>query len=185
MKRRREWLLLAAVLVPFGALLATSLCADDASTTPPGPRVASPAAPTHAVDTPTRPPAPHDAPPRPAATPAEARPPQHVDTPTTPAHVEGLDPPPGLEAAFEALQPALRQCAEDITNAPTPVEVHVRFKATREGRFTGYRLETRSWQDPYLEACLEDVFDEVSWAATGGEPTGDVERTLTLHPPGR
>ncbi|MBL8911002.1 MAG: hypothetical protein JNM17_09895 [Archangium sp.] len=49
-----------------------------------------------------------------------------------------------------------RQCLSDQKTAS--VEVH--FTPTREGRYADVKVST---QDPYLAACLEDVFEESKW----------------------
>ena len=82
-------------------------------------------------------------------------------------------PPPTQDAAVEAapaeptsLPQALvanaRQCLSDQKQQAS-VEVH--FTPTLEGRYVDVRVTT---QDPYLAACLEDVFDEARWDVSPG-----------------
>lgn len=49
-----------------------------------------------------------------------------------------------------------RQCLSDQKTA----SVEVQFTPTREGRYADVKVTT---QDPYLAACLEDVFEESKW----------------------
>jgi hypothetical protein len=53
----------------------------------------------------------------------------------------------------------VRQCLTD--QKQTKVEVH--FTPTRDGRYADVRVVT---QDPYLQACLEDVFEEARWTVS-------------------
>lgn len=183
---RREWLVLAGVLIPFFILVAVGLHYTAGSSAPPAPGA-------YVVNAPQAPPPPvpevrHASPPPTgetplAVTPLEVAPVVDAGAPAESIAPTGLpeDTPPGLEAALTALRPAIRQCFEDTRgHATSRVEFRVRFTVTPDGHFTGYRLESRSWQDPYLEACVEDVFDEVTYSPSGREPSGPVTHTFVL-----
>jgi hypothetical protein len=167
---RREWLVLAGVLVPFSMLMAVGLHDTATSSNVPSPGAQVVNAPPMEIPDATSPPV--------AAAPA-------VDA----AVSVGLeadagvleDTPRELEAALAALRPAVRQCFDDArAHAPARVELRVRFTAKPDGRFGDYHLESRSWQDPYFEACVEDVFDEVTYLPSGREPRGAVTHTFVL-----
>jgi hypothetical protein len=160
---------LAGVLLPFSLLVAVGLH-DTASTAPPSPGA-------HVVNAP-----PLDLP---DASPPPVRVAPVVDAavPVGPEADAGVfeDTPRELEAALAALRPAVRQCFDDArAHAPARVELRVHFTAKPDGRFGGYHLESRSWQDPYFEACVEDVFDEVTYVPSGREPRGAVTHTFVL-----
>lgn len=171
---RREWLVLAGVLLPFAVLVGVGLHSTQTSPPPPG---------EHLVNAPPTPPpplAPRDAPDA-SAPPIAVAPPLDAGAPEPLDAGEPEATPPELEAALTALRPAVRQCFDDArAHAPARVEVRVRFTAKPDGHFTGYRLEKRSWQDPYFEACMEDVFDEVTYAPKGREPRDAVTHTFVL-----
>ena len=182
---RREWLVLAGVLIPFAILVAVGLHYTAGSAAPPAPGA-------YAVNTPQPPPppipdVPHASAPPVVVAPAKdamaAAPVTYAGPPAENVAPTGLaeDTPPGLEAALTALRPAVRQCFDDArAHATSRVEVRVRFTVTPDGHFTGYQLVSRSWQDPYFEACVEDVFDEVTYTPSGREPTGAVTHTFVL-----
>jgi hypothetical protein len=167
-RARREWLVLGGVLVPFAVLVALGLQATAGDE--------APVAGAHAVNTP---PPEEDAGREPVLDAGQALALAVEDA--GPAEVT----PPGLEAALSALRPALAQCLTDAReHAPPRVELRVRFRAHRDGRFSEARLEAKSWQDPYVEACIADVFDEVRYAPSGREPDEVVEHTFVVAPEG-
>ncbi|MEW5742274.1 MAG: hypothetical protein AB1938_25380 [Myxococcota bacterium] len=181
---RREWLILAGVLVPFSLLLVAGFLFTQGE--PPSQPAPEPAA--HAEG--KRPAA---APPSnltPPAAPVEgkrpaAAPPSNPTPPAAPALAgePREETPPGLEAALAAVRPAVRQCFTDAAHHPPRATLRVTFRARSDGRFDGYRLEARAWQDPYFEACVEDAFDEVRWDPSGREPGGPVTHTFVLTAP--
>ena len=45
----------------------------------------------------------------------------------------------------------------------------MRFTPLADGGFAGARVEKDTGQDPYLDACLVDVFEELGFTPTGRE----------------
>ncbi|MFT3710857.1 MAG: hypothetical protein QM817_24800 [Archangium sp.] len=66
----------------------------------------------------------------------------------------------GHPSLSRALISNAKQCLTD-QHHQRMVEVH--FTPTRAGRFADVRVTT---QDPYLEACLQDVFEEAQWTVS-------------------
>ncbi len=75
------------------------------------------------------------------------------------AEAEPLSPP------LAAVAPEVQRCFADQARHDL-TQVRVRFTPTRDGGFVGVAVDT---QDPYLAACIEDVFAEVAWHPTGAE----------------
>jgi hypothetical protein len=89
--------------------------------------------------------------------------------------------PPELAAALQAVEPQVRTCfADQRARAPAEVSITVTFTPTRDGGFAGVAVST-SWQDPYLTACVEDVFDEVGFHPSGRETFAPARHTFELH----
>lgn len=85
------------------------------------------------------------------------------------ASTASTDFPAELAAPLEAVRAEVHRCLIDQdTRAPAHVEVTVVFRPTPSGGFEGVVVKP-SWQDPYLEACVEDVFAEVRWVPSGRE----------------
>jgi len=186
---RREWLVLAGVLGPFAVLVALGLwLTREAPPLTPGAHVvnapgSSSASAAADVDAGAPGPTARDVRPTLPST-DEGKLPKAADA-SAPLPIADAGPPEdtprGLEAALAALRPAVRQCFDDArAHAPPRIELRVRFQAKPDGHFAGYRLEARDWQDPYFEACVEDVFDEVTYAPSGREPPGAVTHTFVL-----
>lgn len=175
--------MLAGVLVPFGLLLVIGFWLTSAerppgeAPPPPSGQRAAPPPPALVRDAPPRVTAP--VPPPPLA-PADAGPPAPAGEATVDRRPE--ETPEGLEAALEVLRPAVRRCVDDRReHAPELIRLEVRFRARPDGRFEGYRLESRTWQDPYFEACVEDAFEELTYQPSGDEPPGPVTHTFVLR----
>lgn len=170
---RPESLILAGVLVPFALLLVAGflLTADDPAR--PAPPVALTPAPPPAL------PPPPPVRPRPALdADAGAALPAATD-----AAVPEEEPPPGLEGAFAVLRPVLTYCFTDAAHHPTSTRLRVSFRARPDGRFDGYRLLARDWQDPYFEACVEDAFEEVAFTPLSSGSPIPVTHTFVLGAP--
>jgi hypothetical protein len=88
--------------------------------------------------------------------------------------------PPELATPLEAVRAEVHRCLVDQdTRAPAHVEVTVVFRPTPSGGFDGVVVKP-SWQDPYLEACVEDVFAEVRWVPSGRETFAPSSYTFQL-----
>ncbi|MDP1822671.1 MAG: hypothetical protein Q8L48_05500 [Archangium sp.] len=151
---RRELLIAAAVLVPFGVLVAAGFYFSPE----PAPFI-----------------------------------PSEVEKPFIPSEVEGpsaqlpLDSargerspvfPPGLAAPLTAVLPEVKRCFAD-QHLKQLHEVRVRFTPTRDGGFDRVEVDE---QNPYLQACLEDVFAEVAWHPSGPETYTPAEHTFSFGP---
>lgn len=175
----REWLILLGVLVPFAVLLVAGFfltappphSEGAVAPPPPSPALTPPPSswgPDAAAALPTGP----------RADAARTTPTRLPATPEVPTPRE--DTPLGLEAALSALRPAIHQCFSDAAHRPARATLRVVFRARPDGHFDGYRLEARDWQDPRFEACVEDVFDEMTYVPDGREPAGPVTHTFVL-----
>lgn len=86
--------------------------------------------------------------------------------------------PPELRAPVTAVLPEVLQCFRD-QRLRRPAEVKVFFTPTRAGGFERVRVNE---QNPYLAACLEDVFAEVSWTPEGPETFSPADHTFSFDP---
>jgi hypothetical protein len=86
--------------------------------------------------------------------------------------------PPELAAPLKAVLPEVRRCFADQHLKATH-EVRVRFTPTRDGGFTGIQVDE---QNPFLAACLEDVFAEVAWHPEGPETFAPATHTFSFGP---
>ena len=86
--------------------------------------------------------------------------------------------PPALTAPLSAVLPEVRRCFAD-QHLKARHEVRVRFTPTRDGGFDEVEVTE---QNPYLAACLEDVFSEVAWHPTGKETYSPAEHTFSFDP---
>jgi hypothetical protein len=182
--RRRELLLALGVLAPFGALVALGLAAWQ-----PGPAAPLPTPVNPASGGPPR-----EASPRPGdggGAPGEQRAPggQRAPGEQRPAgarsrafalDLDGGDYPPALAAPLRAVAAEVVRCAEDQAGrAPARLAVDVDFQPTPDGRFIRVSVAS-SWQDPYLTACVEDVFAEVPFTPSGMETFAPAAFRFTL-----
>lgn len=165
---RRELWIASGILVPFAALVLVGLAwtrparepADGAPTTkvpPPAPVTAvGLTSPVSSVD---------------ASVPLDA---------TSP---EARRFPVELEAPLRAVEAEVRRCLLDqASRAPLRVAVTVAFRPTDGGGFEQVTVHP-DWQDPYLEACVEDVFAELRWRPTGRETFVPVKYTFDFTLP--
>ena len=83
-----------------------------------------------------------------------------------------------LPAPLAALRQQVRQCFLDL-GPREKVEVRVRYTPTRDGGFVAVAIDA---QNPWLAACLEDVFAEVPWHPTGAEPLAPAHHTFSFDP---
>ena len=153
---RREFIIAAAVLVPFAVLVAAGFYfSEPSSLLPRGGEGQGEGKPAPVVITLIK-----DA----GTPPAPPRPPPEF--------------PPELAAPLKAVLPEVRQCFVD-QHLKAPHEVRVRFTPTRDGGFTGIQVDE---QNPFLAACLEDVFAEVSWHPEGPETFAPATHTFSFGP---
>ena len=150
---RREWLIVAAVLVPFTALVAAAFLFKPQPSLEPAPTPPRSAPPPRSPE-PTI---------RPAALPLSDA------APTLPSLAEPPSVPPALEAPIRAVSGEVHACFVDNgAHLHGRVEVAIRFEPTRDGGFRAVSLDTPI-ADPRLQACLEDVFDQMTFEPTGRE----------------
>jgi hypothetical protein len=155
---RREFIIAAAVLLPFAVLVAAGFYFSEASPLPRGGEDQADASPppltiTLNKDAGTPPPVAKTAPPLPEF-------------------------PPELAAPLKAVLPEVRRCFAD-QHLKAPHDVRVRFTPTRDGGFTAIQVDE---QNPFLAACLEDVFAEVSWHPEGPERFLPATHTFSFGP---
>lgn len=166
--RKRELLIAAGVLVPFAFLVAFGF--HYASPLP-----AERGEGQHAVNASP----PQDLPPLPGG--GEGRgegEPLALDAGTPAVADAGLPFPPALRAPLTAVLPEVLQCFRD-QRLRHATEVKVFFTPTRDGGFERVRVNE---QNPYLAACLEDVFTEVSWTPEGPETFSPADHTFSFDP---
>ena len=151
---RREFVIAAGVLVPFAVLVVAGF-----------------------YFMPDRPPsfiavqkqlAPHPDPPVPARLPV-------VD-----AGVVAPSLPLELEAPLTAVLPEVQRCFADQHLARAR-EVKVHFTPTPDGGFSEVKID--GTQDPYLSACLEDVFAEVRFHPDGRQTWQPATHTFSFGGP--
>ena len=158
---RREFIIVAAVLVPFGVLVAAGFYFSPE----PGPVVLQAA--------------PHPDPrsPRGASPPFPADAGRGRQVPDA-ASEQAPGFPPELAAPLTAVLPEVKRCFAD-QRLKRPHEVRVRFTPTRDGGFDQVEVAE---QNPYLQACLEDVFAEATWHPSGPETYTRAEHTFSFGP---
>jgi cytoskeletal protein RodZ len=96
---------------------------------------------------------------------------------TTPAPKEF---PLFIEAPLTAIAPEVARCPE-LARLTTPLTAEVMFTPTPLGHFTGVEVSVQPAQ-PYVQACLEDVFAEISFVPNGHETFAPVHWTYRLAP---
>lgn len=163
MKARRELLVIVGVLVPCLVLLTLALWPS--SPLPP-PVLEPPPAPPHVVQERTPPPAP-PAPPVAVIAVADAG----VAAPI----------PRELAAPLAAVTPEVIRCFSDQrAHLHGAQHLEVRFTPTEDGGFAGVTVQ--SGQSPYLSACVEDVFQELSYTPSGAETFRPATHTFVFDP---
>lgn len=97
-----------------------------------------------------------------------------------PAVLPPLPPPfaPELAAPLKAVLPEVQQCFVD-QKLKQAHQVRVHFTPTRDGGFEQVQVDE---QNPYLGACLEDVFAEVRWHPEGPETFAPAVHTFSFDP---
>lgn len=80
------------------------------------------------------------------------------------------DDEPRLSAPLAAVKKELERCfADQAAHHREPGVARVRFRPLADGGFADVRVESDVWQDPYLDACLTDVFEELTYTPSGRE----------------
>jgi hypothetical protein len=167
---RREAWLVVGVLAPFGVLVALGLLLSRAGPVQPGATPVNTPGAARATPAAASPPAPAAPPAVPEAGGKAGR--EDAGAPAQAAgYVLDLDGgvPPELRAPLAAVSPQVVRCLDDqAERAPARVVVTVAFTPTDGGHFARVAVSS-SWQDPYLAACVEDVFAEVRFSPGGTE----------------
>jgi hypothetical protein len=79
---------------------------------------------------------------------------------------------------LQPLLPEVKRCFAD-QHFKTRHEVKVRFTPTPDGGFSNVQIDE---QNPYLAACLEDVFAELTWQPDGGQTFAPATHTFSFDP---
>lgn len=169
---RREFVLVLAVVAPFLALVWFGLSQSAPSPTPmpaDEPSSATPAA-APATPLPAAPPPAAPTPPR-----AVAALPETIDA------GEPAELPRALAAPLRAVTPEVIRCFDDQRAHLAGVQrLAVTFTPTADGGFAEVRVPTGG--NPYLAACVEDVFEEVHFEPTGLETFRPATHTFVFDP---
>lgn len=161
---KRELAILLGVLVPFGALVWLAVRAP-LPVEVPGPSQPPPVA----KPLPTAQPA-LDAGERLVVAPVEA-----VDA-GRPRPV-----PRELAAALGAVTPQVQLCVSDQrAHLDGPQRIDVHFTPLPDGGFAQVRVASTA--NPWVGACVEDVFDEVPYTPSGAETFRPAQWTFELEP---
>lgn len=89
--------------------------------------------------------------------------------------------PKELEAPLRAVSAEVQRCFDDQrAHLHEPQRLEVRFTPTADGGFAGVIVSATA--NPYLSACVEDVFDEVRWQPTGVETFQPATHAFTFEP---
>lgn len=169
--RRREVAVILGVLLPFAALVAAGLFWTRARPAPPPPRPAPRASSPPALEVP-----PHAPPAAAAPAPPDGGAPLAVEDP----------PPPELEAPLRAVAAQVHQCFLDQPDRiRRVVRVRVAFRPLPDGGFEGAVVEGTTWQDPFLTACIEDVFAELPYTPDGRQTFTRATHTFVYDPAAR
>jgi hypothetical protein len=165
---RRELIIVFSVLVPFGALVAAAFAyalqgAPDGAIAVNAPRLPGTKRPAAALV--------------PEPTPALAA----LDAGALTPSPERA--PAELAAPLKAVERQVATCFDDehsrAPQGPKGVELTVAFTPTRAGAFAAVTISS-SWHDPYLQACVEDVFAEAHFLPTGLETFTPAVHTFAL-----
>lgn len=165
---KREAAIILGVLVPFAALLAAGLVLSRPGPPPP---VATSSPPP--LQVPPRAPRPGE-----GASTSSARAQGAAD-----AGLVEDPPPPELEAPLRAVASEVRHCFLDQADRMhRAVQVRVGFRPLPDGGFEGAVVEGSTWQDPYLSACIEDVFEELGYTPDGRQTFTRATHTFVFDP---
>ena len=163
---RRELAIVLGVLVPFAVLLALAFFVFRGAPPPPQPEPDRPL-PTRAT------------PPLPAR-----EPPATVVIVAPDAGVRTAMPQPipkELAAPLAAVTPEVMLCFRDQRAHQRDVQrLEVRFTPTADGGFAGVKVPSSA--NPWVSACIEDVFDEMHFSPTGAETFQPAAFTFVFDP---
>ncbi len=175
--KKREALLLLGVTLPFLLLLALKFCPSEADQPPPVVQEVVPAPPQVSPVKKVEPPPSENVGAQVVDQLIDAGALQHRREKVSPLRAgpllfnDAVPPPRDVEAVVTALLPEVKHCIADQQHRiEDTLKLKVRFTAQRDGGLQGYSLVSSNWQDPYLEACLEDVFAEMHFTPNGLEP---------------
>jgi hypothetical protein len=91
--------------------------------------------------------------------------------------------PRALEAPLRAVTPEVLRCFDDQRAHLHEVQrLEVRFRPLNDGGFAEVRVPSTG--NPYLAACVEDVFDEVGFVPSGAETFEVATHRFTWDPDG-
>jgi hypothetical protein len=89
--------------------------------------------------------------------------------------------PKELAAPLAAITPEVMLCFQDQRAHQHDVQrLEVRFTPTADGGFAGVRVPSSA--NPWVSACIEDVFDEMHFAPTGVETFQPATFTFVFDP---
>ena len=162
---RRELVIILGVLVPFAVLLALAFFFFRGAPPPPhdGP---SPSQSVEAPRTDVR------SPPRAIVV-------SIVDAGASPP--SPLPIPKELTAPLAAVTPEVMLCFRDQRAHQHDVQrLEVRFTPTPDGGFASVKVASSA--NPWVSACIEDVFDELRFAPTGAETFQPAAFTFVFDP---
>ncbi len=92
------------------------------------------------------------------------------------------DDDPKLEAPLRAVKREVERCfADQAAHHAEPGAARVRFRPMADGGFADVRVESDTWQDPYLDACLTDVFEELTYQPSGREDFATTTHTFRFE----
>jgi hypothetical protein len=166
---RREGLLVVAVVVPV-ALLAWLSLADREAVAPAPTALTSAARPgaTARADL---------SPPRPRSPDAGAAPPPGAPD-------AGPRWPRELAAPLAAVTPEVLRCIDDQrAHLGGALRLEVRFRPLPDGGFS--EVQVASTQNPYIAACVEDVFAELGYVPGGDETFARATHVFEFDPASR
>lgn len=163
---RRELAIVLGVLVPFAVLLALAFFVFRGAPPPP------------------LQPEPEPLPTRATPPPPAREPPAAVVLVTPDAGVPAAPPQPipkELAAPLAAVTPEVMLCFRDQRAHQRDVQrLEVRFTPTADGGFAGVKVPSSA--NPWVTACIEDVFDELHFAPTGAETFQPAAFTFVFDP---
>ena len=164
---RRELAIVLGVLVPFAVLLALAFFVFRSAPPPLQPEPERPL--------PTR------------VTPPPAREPPRADVVVAAVPDAGVPAlsaqpiPKELAAPLAAVTPEVMLCFRDQRAHQRDVQrLEVRFTPTADGGFAGVKVPASA--NPWVSACIEDVFEELHFAPTGAETFQPAAFTFVFDP---
>ncbi len=163
---RRELAIIVGVLAPFAALLALAFFVFRGASPPPPKDGPSPSQSAEARRTNVRPS------------------PPAIVVPVVDAGASPPSPlliPKELAAPLAAVTPEVMLCFRDQRAHQRDVQrLEVRFTPTPDGGFAGVKVPSSA--NPWVSACIEDVFEELRFTPTGAETFQPAAFTFVFDP---